>query len=244
MSAHVSSDAYDEIYPIVNSLLHPSKSPTTLPLTPTHLLLVLIPPSLLLPLTPSYLLPYLLLPLGWAPPLAFHPNLVPFLAALPSHPVLRQLQSTLTRLMLTDALPDNIGRAKLAEVEVWENERLDPAITIKTHPANPLPPGSWSQRFLRAGERMPWVKIRDVGAVWAAPIQGEAEGEASKSAGRNVPDLMEGWKWVPGEEWRVDVSGLWSDVGVDSGERDFRPDPVRALSDDQMDGRTRMILGK
>lgn len=213
----VRSDAYDEVYPILNATLYPSKIPTTLPLTPTHLLLALLPPSLLLPLTPGYLIPYLLLPVGWGPPLVFHPNLVPFLSSLPTHPMFRQIKAVVTRLMLTDALPDDIGRSTIKEVEVWENERLDPAVTMKTHPANPVPAGSWSQRFLRAGERMPWVKIRDEGAVWAGPVQGEADGEGPKVGSRNVPDLREGWKWIPGEEWRVDVSGLWSEVGVDAG---------------------------
>jgi hypothetical protein len=124
----------------------------------------------------------------------------------------------MTRLMLTDSLPDDLGRATIAEVEVWENERLDPAVsTAKAVPGNVLPAGSWSQRFLRAGERMPWVKIRGERSIWATE-DNEGESEAADKAG---PELKQGWSWIPGEDWRVDVSGLWSDVGVDAGKFNF-----------------------
>lgn len=208
------SDAYEDVQGIITATLTPSKSPTSLPLTPTHLILAILPPSLLLPLIPVYLIPYLLLPIGWAPPLAFHPNLAPFLSSLPALPVVRRAQAMITRLMLTDSLPDDLGRAFIAEVEVWENERLDPAVsTAKAVSGNVLPTGSWSQRFLRAGERMPWVKIRGEGSVWGFE-DNEAESGGAEKAG---PELKQGWSWIPGEEWRVDVSGLWSDVGVDAG---------------------------
>lgn len=71
-------------------------------------------------------------------------------------------------LLLTDALPDDIGRCTIDRVEVWENERLDPAIMAKSASATlanaggsggGVPPGSWSYRHLRAGERLPWVKV-------------------------------------------------------------------------------------
>lgn len=131
----------------------------------------------------------------------------------------------MTRLMLTDSLPDRIGRSTISEVEVWENERLDPVIALtKVIPGTAVSPGSWSQRFLRAGERMPWVKIRDEGSIWGrdgavgpdGQIASSGDG-AADSKGKREQELRDGWKWVPGEEWRVDVSGLWSDVGVDTG---------------------------
>jgi hypothetical protein len=122
--------------------------------------------------------------------------------------------------MLNDSLPDNVGRATIGEVEVWENERLDPvAVTAKGILGNTLAPGNWSQRFLRPGERLPWVKIRDEGSIWSEEGAVGSDGLIRGGSGKEGKerDLVEVWTWIPGEEWRVDVTGLWSDAGVDSG---------------------------
>ena len=50
-------------------------------------------------------------------------------------------------------------------------------------------------------------------------IKHDAEGkESSKKEDKIVLDLQPGWTFIPNEEWRVDVCGLWSDVGTDEGE--------------------------
>lgn len=230
---HRRADAYDEVYPHITSLLHPSKSPTSLPITPTILLLLLLPPSLLLPLIPDYLIPYLLLPMGWGPPLAFHPNLSDHISAIPQLAVFRRWQARATRAMLTDALSDELGRATISEVEVWENERLDPAVAGKPTAPGSVPPGSWGQRHLRAGERLPWLKIRNEECIWAdepeTGLEQAANGETSKKDKGKIQELKDGWRWIPGEDWRVDMAGTWSAVGVDAGELSSMQRDIRVL---------------
>lgn len=171
-------------------------------------MLLLLPPALLLPLLPDYLIPYLLLPLGIAPPLFFHPNLTPFIHSLPRSLVILTARAFLEDLALTDALPDDVGRSEIGKVEVWENERLDPSLNSKSQTA-----GTWSSRFLRAGERAPWVKITN-------PTKGEslwrtAEQTSIGEGEKMILALEDGWGFIPGEDWRVDVCGFWSEVGVD-----------------------------
>jgi hypothetical protein len=110
-------------------------------------------------------------------------------------------------------------------VEVWENERLDPVVASKS---GSIPGGAYSSRHLRAGERAPWVKVK-TSASFGQPSQGDQGGETAwLSAGEAVPEtgtagdasvlaLKRGWEYVPGEDWRVDVCGLWSEVGVNEG---------------------------
>ncbi|KAK1926478.1 integral peroxisomal membrane peroxin-domain-containing protein [Papiliotrema laurentii] len=206
------SDIYDYVAPRLAQLSNPSTSPNRLPITTTHLILLLLPPTLFLPLIPSCLMPYLLLPLGYLPPLLFHPNLFPFILALPRHPTLLRLRAAAERVLLTDSLSDDIGRGRIASVEVWENERLDPAIAAKP-PVGALPQGAWSSRFLRAGERAPWVKVIREGALWKNE---EATGVDKKEGeSKMVLALKDEWDFIPGEEWRVDTCGLWADAGAD-----------------------------
>ena len=148
------------------------------------------------------------------PALAFHPNLNSWLLALPRHPAVLKFQSNAERALLTDALSDDIGRTQIGAVEVWENERLDPAIAAKP-PSGILPAGAWSSRFLRAGERAPWVKVFREDALWKEEA---TEGEKKEGEAKMVLALKSGWEFIPAEEWRVDSYGLWSDVGTDEGE--------------------------
>ena len=195
-------------------LTSPTSSPTAFPLTTTHLIIILLPPTLFLPLLPNAFMPYLLLPLGYIPPLLFHPNFTPFFLSLPRNPVYLRVRAYLERLSLTDTLSDEIGRQPIAQVEVWENERLDPALAAKP-PSGPLPAGSWSSRHLRAGERAPWVKVRARDdALWLD----EAKEDKTKDGEKMALALRDGWDFVPGEEWRVDVCGLWETSGTDEGE--------------------------
>jgi hypothetical protein len=190
---------------------NPAPTPSSFPFTTTHLILVLLPPTLLLPLIPASVLPYLLLPIGYAGPLVFHPKLTPALLALPRNPALLRTRAILESFCLTDDLSDDIGRQPITRVEVWENERLDPAIAAKP-PAGPLAPGSFSSRHLRAAERAPWVKVLESSSAW------EMESKEEKKEGdRMTLALRAAWEFIPGEEWRVDVCGLWSEAGTDEG---------------------------
>ncbi|WVF69896.1 hypothetical protein IAT40_004679 [Kwoniella sp. CBS 6097] len=234
------SDAYDYIAPRLASLQSPNPPTSTLslPITPTHLMLLLLPPTLFLPLIPSQLISYLLLPLGLAPPLLFHPNLTPSIYKLPYHPFIRKIRATTENFMLDDRLSDEIGRKVVGKVEVWENERLDPKIASSSANSGSapavLPSGSWGSKHLRPSDRSPWVKVPSEESKWKSTTDGlpsssssnadnsmtaNAKGEAQE--GKDVKDvkmvlaLKEGWEWIPGEDWRIDASGLWSDVGVD-----------------------------
>lgn len=219
-------------------------SPTSFPVTPTLVVLVLLPPAILLPLTPPWAIPYLLLPAGLAPPLFFHPNLHPLFLSLPKSRHAREARAALEDMVLTDGLSDEIGSRPIARVEVWENERLDPAVAAKAlvpnQPAPSLPPGSWSARFLRAGERGAWVKVRAPGNLWAD----EEPKSADADDGRMVLALKHKWTFVPDEDWRVDVPALWSEVGADTGEQSCRS--IRAFADInfQRAGRTPTTRGR
>lgn len=223
------SDGHDYLAPRLAQMQNPVSSPNTFPLTTTHLILLLLPPTLFLPLLPAFLLPYLLLPMGYAGPLVFHPNFTPALLALPRHPTVLRARAFLESFCLTDGLPDDIGRQPITRVQVWENERLDPAIAAKP-PAGPLAPGSFSSRHLRAAERAPWIKVMEYDSLW------KAEGKEERKEGDKMAlALQPGWEFVPGEEWRVDVCGLWSEAGTDEGEL------CRSTSSNQAD-RRRVVL--
>lgn len=115
---------------------------------------------------------------------------------------------------MTDSLSDDLGQCRIEMVEVWENERLDPSVAAKP-PAGALPTSSWSSRFLRAGERAPWLKVSKDGTLWKE----EGSSEDKKSAeSKMVLALKHGWDFVPSEEWKVDVCGLWTEAGADEGE--------------------------
>ncbi|KAL7418607.1 hypothetical protein Q5752_007065 [Cryptotrichosporon argae] len=181
------SDAYDLVAPRL-TVAAPT-SPTAFPLTPTHIALVLLPPSLLLPLTPAGLIPYLLVPLGLAPPLLFHPLVSPRLTA--RDPALLALRARAEEAALDDALDDATALRDLARVEVWENERLDPKTT------------AWAAKSLRPGERRGWVKVMAHDTAWA---DDDDRGEIGLR-------LKDGWEFVKAEEWRVDVCAGDDDDG-------------------------------
>ena len=81
------------------------------------------------------------------------------------HPTVLRLRAKLEDAALTDALDDRTGRRPIGRVEVWENERLDPAVSAKP-PSGALPTGAWSSRHLRAAERAPWIKVKSTGSLW------------------------------------------------------------------------------
>ncbi|KAK4683456.1 hypothetical protein P7C73_g6807, partial [Tremellales sp. Uapishka_1] len=193
-----SSDAYDYLAPALATFTNPSStpSPTSLPITSTHFLLILLPPTLLLPLLPSALIPYFLLPLGILPPLVFHPALSALLYSNSFNRTYMLFRSRMQDILMNDSLSDALGRKDIRRVEVWENERLD--TTSKN--------GTWSAKNLRAGERTPWVKVQMGDSLWREKAEREE---------KLTLDLSNGCEFVDGEEWRVDLGGEWSEVGLD-----------------------------
>ncbi|WWC67825.1 uncharacterized protein I206_101742 [Kwoniella pini CBS 10737] len=240
------SDGYDYLAPKLSNLQNTNSvnSPTNLPINLTHIILFLLPPTILLPLTPSFIIPYLLLPLGILPPLSFHPNLTSTIYSIPSHSYIKRIKFYLEILMMNDKLSDEIGNKQISNVQVWENQRLDPKLSINNISTSSstslnssnnnlnssgigiIPIGSWSLKHLRASDKSPWVKV-DLGGFksqenkWKSiedtPLPTSIN-ENEKDGGQKaklILALKEGWDWVPGEDWRIDVRGEWSESGVD-----------------------------
>ncbi|WWD07804.1 hypothetical protein V865_005908 [Kwoniella europaea PYCC6329] len=235
------SDGYDYLAPRLTSFFAPGSNQSTinsssnLPITFTHIILICLPASFLLPLTPAFLIPYLLLPIGFLPPLIFHPNLTSYLLALPSHPIVKRIRSYLEVILLDDKLSDEIGNnKKIDKVEVWENQRLDPKFSSggsSTTVAGSgktvdITAGSWGGKFLRASDRSPWVKVDTPNTKWKSTTgeqstlpsgsgSGESTDKEKEKEAKMILALKDGWDWIPNEDWRVDVCGLWSENGVD-----------------------------
>lgn len=210
------------------NLVTTAPPPTTFPLSATHLLMLLLPPTLLLPILPSRFIPFLLLPLGIVPPIIFHPAFI--YAALwgqgflsPSR--IKHWRAKAERWVLTDRLDDAIAQAEIREVRVWENERLDPnwkpesmvkpvAGADPNATLDPLIPAepSWSSRFLKSSERRPWVRVlprNPAHGLWSEALPSTSPTH-SPADGRVALSLIPGWSFVPGEEWRVDLAADWS----------------------------------
>jgi hypothetical protein len=212
------------------NLVITSPPPTTFPLSATHILMLLLPPTLLLPILPSSAIPFLLLPLGILPPIIFHPAFI--YAALWSQGFLRpsrlkQWRAKAERWVLTDRLDDSIARSEIREVRVWENERLDPAwkpepfkqasvdpdLTGQSQGAIIPPESAWSSRFLKSSERRPWVRVlprNPTLSLWSEALPAINNSPPVTSDGRVALSLVPGWSFVPGEEWRVDLAADWS----------------------------------
>ncbi|TXT15543.1 hypothetical protein VHUM_00046 [Vanrija humicola] len=211
----VIADVFEAATPWLNYIAGKDTSPTSFPISPTLIILLLLPPTLVLPLTPGWAIPWLLLPAGWAGPLLFHPNLTQLIENLPRSRAALEARAELEDRVLTDALPDELGRRPIARVEVWENERLDPVVSAKPTAAAQLPAGAYSSRFLRPGERGGWVKVRTASGTYSHEHIWEDEEDRPDHGDRMALALKDRWAFVPGEDWRVDVCGLWSDVGTD-----------------------------
>lgn len=203
----LTADQFDMVTPVLSYFGGENATPTSFPLAPAHVVLGLLPPAIMLPLLPSWVFPWLMLPGGIVPPLLNHPNLVTLWAKIPHLRALRVGRQHLEDLVLTDCLPDDIGSKRIARVQVVENERLDPAVAAK----NNTTVNGWSSRFLRTGERLPWVKVRESSA-WAP----DDLAPNTDDDGKMVLALEKGWKFVPNEDWRVDVCALWSESEPDA----------------------------
>lgn len=191
-----SSDSYDAVLPyisIINPTVPPtSPPPTTFPLSPTHLVMVLLPPAVALPLVPMSVLPYILLPIGLGGPIMFHPAFLPTMRRIGAYEgisrrQLRYWRGVAERWVLTDRLDDRIATSEIREVRVWENQRLDPTWSPSAAAASGSkgekdgakkdskddlipPPLAWSAQYLKDYERVGWVralpKTRQYESLW------------------------------------------------------------------------------
>lgn len=244
----VISDVHDAALPWVSlispSLPNPAPAPTTFPLSPTHLLILMLVPSLALPLLPASALPWIMLSIGYLPTIVFHPAFDPaeikdVLSRHTTRGGVRAWRATLERKLLTDRLDDHLAKSEIREVHVWEHERLDPGWWKQTVAkvmegkqdvpgALETPPESaWSGKYLKSTDRQPWVRAlpkdpRD--NLWeeeTVPREkdgGAAATAAEREGGRVSLRLVNGWSFVPGEEWRVDYAAKWAKGAADESE--------------------------
>lgn len=248
----VISDAHDAALPWVSlispSLPNPSPSPTTFPLSATHLLILMLVPSLALPLLPSSALPWILLTLGYLPTIVFHPAFDPELIkdVLSRHTAggIRAWRATLERKLLTDRLDDHLAKSEIREVHVWEHERLDPMWWKQTvarvvegkqdvPDALETPPQSvWSGKYLKSTDRQPWVKALPKDPtenLWEDELP--ADDDERREGGRVSLRLVNGWSFVPGEEWRVDYAAKWAKGAADESESSFGASVLTGIAD-------------
>lgn len=237
--AILSSDVHDAALPYISLISpnspNPNPPPTTFPLSPTHLLILSLLPTLTLPLLPASFLPWILVAVGYIPPIIFHPNfdfdiIRSFLSRhAPGPGGLRAWRAEIERRLLTDRLDDQIAKSEIREVHVWENERLDPTWLKNTvskviqgnqEVPNALetPPGfAWSGRHLKPTDKQPWIRALPRNpneSLWEDEPVRVLEGDA----GRVSLTLVSGWSFVPNEEWRVDYAASWAGGAADDGE--------------------------
>jgi len=223
---------------------NPSPPPTTFPLSATHILMICLPPTILLPLVPGFVVSWILFAVGVLPTIIFHPSLTTdslkrFLDSVTRGR--RYWRAKAERWVLTDRLDDRIANSEIREVNVWEHERLDPVwaatarATLESASKDPSKPqktvmapprAAWSASHLKAADKQPWVRTIPLvpqDSLWkddATPLEHVEDGdevalEKRGSDGKVALLLIKGWSFVPGEEWRVDLAGQWSPVGVD-----------------------------
>ncbi|KAF9447007.1 hypothetical protein P691DRAFT_672356 [Macrolepiota fuliginosa MF-IS2] len=211
-------------------------SPTTRsPYTPQILTLLVVTffPLLVLIHLPTFPIREVALFVGLAPFIATHPTvraLAPTLLhsaqiSIPAilsryerfitliHPSLTKwihmpIRTTIERFIDNDRLPDEIWRAEIREVELFENERYDgiPPVIESTGQG-------WSKANLRQGERSAWTRGRDgwtgIGPedeIRSVPLQFLCSSNLTFSLSQN-------WRFVPTEDWRKDLTGDWAGCG-------------------------------
>jgi hypothetical protein len=205
-----------------------------------------LPPTILLPLVPAFIVSWILFAAGVLPTIIFHPSLTSdslkgFVDSVTRGR--RYWRAKAERWVLTDRLDDRIANSEIREVNVWEHERLDPVwaanakTTLESASKDPLkvpkavmapPRAAWSASHLKAADKQAWVRTIPLipqDSLWkddASPLEHVENGddvgrEKRASNGKVALLLVKGWSFVPGEEWRVDLAGQWSPVGVDEG---------------------------
>ncbi|KAJ3876685.1 integral peroxisomal membrane peroxin-domain-containing protein [Lentinula edodes] len=124
--------------------------------------------------------------------------------------LLTYLQSSLpdSRILDDNNLSNDAWISEMREVELWENERLDPGITaISATFFGTAPPsnGGWSKIHLKSNDRAPWTRGRD-GWSGVAGSGGDSDGTVSSNL---TFSLAPNWEFVPTEDWRADLVGDW-----------------------------------
>ncbi|KAJ3798752.1 integral peroxisomal membrane peroxin-domain-containing protein [Lentinula aff. detonsa] len=124
----------------------------------------------------------------------------------------KRVKTRLQRFLDDNNLSDEVWNSEMREVELWENERLDPAIT-------PLSPtffgasvpsnGGWSKSHLKSNDRAAWTRGRD---GWSGVAVSGGDGDGTVSSNLTF-SLAPNWEFVPTEDWRADLIGAWVNEG-------------------------------
>ncbi|KAJ7591018.1 integral peroxisomal membrane peroxin-domain-containing protein [Mycena floridula] len=117
-------------------------------------------------------------------------------------------------------LSDICWNSEIREVELFENERLDPAVAKEEVKDDTTVSGhsrtrsnaerlhkSWSKTHLRPLERTAWTRGRD---GWSGV------GPGSTVSSNLTFSLPPDWYFVETEDWHVDVEASWASCGGDS----------------------------
>lgn len=132
----------------------------------------------------------------------------------------KHLDSKLREWLEMDRLDDQVWENGFKDIEMWENERwYSDSLVGKSNPkAGAGTTGNdgknWSSHNLNYGERKPWTKGSD---GWSSE-ELEVTGYSLDISKQVATALEPGWRWVEGDDWRIDWIGNWSSVGVDDGE--------------------------
>ncbi|KAJ3918603.1 integral peroxisomal membrane peroxin-domain-containing protein [Lentinula edodes] len=120
----------------------------------------------------------------------------------------KRVKMRFQRILDDNNLSNDVWISEMREVELWENERLDPGITaISATFFGTAPPsnGGWSKIHLKSNDRAPWTRGRD-GWSGVAGSGGDSDGTVSSNL---TFSLAPNWEFVPTEDWRADLVGDW-----------------------------------
>ncbi|KIY51547.1 hypothetical protein FISHEDRAFT_36919 [Fistulina hepatica ATCC 64428] len=139
---------------------------------------------------------------GLTPWICLHPRVRG--ARLPS---IKQCRVLAARSIDSNNLLDEVWRSPMREVELWENERLDPSVDLTKGAQVFVDTLGFSKSALRAGvDRAAWTRGRD---GWSDV------GKDGYVSSNLTFSLSPGWRFVETEDWRPDLLAEWSGVGAD-----------------------------
>ncbi|KAL4081033.1 integral peroxisomal membrane peroxin-domain-containing protein [Scleroderma citrinum] len=199
------SDAHDAVLPFLPLLAPSSYSHPTL-------LIALVSFLVLLPVIMADILPLRLFSFltGAGAICTLHPN-VRTRTLLNKRRYLhfrispKTARAAFRRVVDNDRLSDKAWPAPMCTVELWENERWEPAEECVSKSKQKVPQGTWSKTHLRPSERVPWTRGQD---GWSG-VGGEISSNLTFS-------LSPGWAFIETEGWRADLEGVWVSVGLHS----------------------------
>ncbi|KAJ3828178.1 integral peroxisomal membrane peroxin-domain-containing protein [Lentinula raphanica] len=123
----------------------------------------------------------------------------------------KRIKMRLQRFLDDNNLSDKVWNSEIREVELWENERLDPSMMPLSPSTSTIRGPSlnkgWSKSHLKTNDRAPWTRGRD---GWSGVAGSGADGDGTVRSVSNLTfSLAPNWEFVPTEDWRADLVGEW-----------------------------------